>query len=505
MGTRTCFLPTSCLSLALLAILSAGSSAAAQAPPWGQALSFGGNGDDTASVIKVDRKSNKYVAGYFSGRVRFGNRILTSAGNADGFVMKFRSDGSFGWVAQIGGSDYDQAFDIGFDGDENVYVSGSITGNVTFGSVDHVDTIVHTNGNSMFLAKYDASGDLLWVETGQGDSGGDNEGFGVAVNPASGVVYMTGRAQGSTRFSSVNGRTCTLANGDGEWHAYLVKYDSHGNCQWLEQSAASGNSIAHKVAIDSNNNAYLVGWFEGGLTFTSRNGHSLSVQGYSPGPGGYPYPDDGFVAKFNSHGDAEWINHVGGWKAIANDVAVNPLTGEVTLTGFMSNINSGDSRAVTLVSSQPPGTTVNLGGGDYTTDGFLVTYDRDGVVESASRIGGPQTDAGTGVAYDAQGNLYVSGEFAGAVDFGGITLDGPAANNLFVLKFTGSTLDWAKMAPGGSDSNLENDARVAVNSATGKVFVAGPFEGSAIFGNTKLVSAGQQDIFYANIPASPPD
>ena len=493
------FLQSSFLQSSFFAAFLFSSLAIGQAPPWGQSLSFGGPGSDWGSVVKVDRRANKYVAGYFTGTVTFGTRTLTSAGDVDGYIMKFRSDGSFGWAVRLGGPGYDQAFDIGFDGNENVYVAGSLSGTATFESVHGAIQTINGSGNCMFLAKYDPSGDLQWVQIGVSDFGSNNEGFGVAVNPASGMIYMVGRASGSITFTSLNGRHCKLSNGDTDWHGYLVKYDTAGNCQWAEQDAAGGNSIAHKVAIDSANNAYLVGWFEGSITFSSRNGKTQTVQAYSP-TGDDPYPDDAFVTKYNSSGDLQWINHIGGWKGIANDVAVSPTAGNVTITGFIGNINTGDSRAETLVSSQPPGATINLGGGDFSYDIVLATYDGAGVVQSASRIGGKDTDDGSGVAYDAAGNLYVAGLFGNTVDFGGITLNGAGPNNLFVLKFTGSTLDWAKMAPGGATQNLENDSRLAVNSSTGKVFVTGAYTGSAIFGGTTLTSAGQEDIFLATIP-----
>src|SRR5580704_19169910 len=129
------FIPEHFLSLTLVAILALGHAAFSQAPPWGKALSFGGHGADIGSRVRVDRKNNKYVVGSFSGTADFGAKTLTSAGADDGFVMKFRSDGTFGWIVQIAGPDHDQAFDVGFDGNENLFVSGTITGDVTFSSV----------------------------------------------------------------------------------------------------------------------------------------------------------------------------------------------------------------------------------------------------------------------------------------------------------------------------------------------------------------------------------
>jgi hypothetical protein len=477
-------------------------SAIAQAPAWGKPLSFGGSGSDVGIVVGVDRRSNKYVGGYFSGQANFGGMTLNSAGDKDGYLMKFRSDGTLGWIIQIGGTDYDQVFDIGFDGNENLYVSGAFTDAATFGNNHGAPRAVSGSGESIFLAKYDPSGTLLWVQTGvSGD--GDNEGFGVAVNPASGILYMTGRAQGAVAFTSANGSSHTVP-GTGAWHMYLVKYDSAGNFQWGETNSASVNTIAHRVAIDSENNAYAVGWFEGDATFTSRDGKDQVLHGLSHPIQGPNFPDDAFVVKYNSHGDLQWVNDIGGYKAIANDVAAS-RDGKVSVTGFIGNINFGDSvQAHTVVSSQVPGTSIDLGGGHFTNpynpDVFIATYDSNGVAISARRIGGSRLDAAGGVAYDGAGSLYVSGTFGGTIDVDGTTLAGAGANNLFVLKFTGTSLDWAKMAPGAGNGATEGEPPLCVNPSTGKVFVTGRYFGAATIGSTTLHSKGAEDIFFASIP-----
>jgi hypothetical protein len=497
------------LSIFLLATLFAtvfsARTAYAQAPPFGRAIKFGGAGSDPLTVVRVDRRNNKYVAGDFSGTSTFGTTTFTSAGGTDGFVVKYRSDGSFGWAVQIGGGGYDQALDMGFDGNENVFVSGTFTDGAIFGSIHGTSKTVSGSGNNIFLAKYDPSGTLLWVQTGL-SGGGNNEGFGIAVNPASGVVYITGRAQGDLTFSSSNGHT-NVVGGPGNWHVYLVKYDSPGNFQWGEVNSSGINSFATAVAFDSADNAYVVGWFQGNVTFNSRDGHSLSATAFSD-PDGPAFPDDGFIVKYDSHGDLKWLNHIGGYRCIANDVRVAP-DGNISTAGFIGNINFGDTAALeTLLTSAPPGSTMSLGGGTYTNpynpDIFVATYDPSGVLLGATRIGGAKNDVAGGIAFDDAGNMYLSGMFGGTVDFGGTTLTGPKQSNLFVAKFTGSTLDWAKMATGAAiQGNFEGEPRLAVNRATGKVFVAGTFSGTAIFGGTTLTTPDDvQQVFATSIAGS---
>ena len=69
--------------------------------------------------------------------------------------------------------------------------------------------------------------------------------------------------------------------------------------------------------------------------------------------------------KYDGNGNAQWVNHIGGYKGIGSDVAVSP-SGDVSLVGFIGNINYGwTGGAETLVTSQPPRATLNLGGGDF--------------------------------------------------------------------------------------------------------------------------------------------
>src|SRR4029077_19936068 len=193
-----------------------------------------------------------------------------------------------------------------------------------------------------------------------------------------------------------------------------------GNFHWGETNEASPNSIPHKVAVDTANNAYVNGWFEGVSTFHSMDGNDVSVTGMSGPVGSYPdYPGDAFLTKYDSNGNLKWVNDIGGYKAIATDVAVAP-DGSVSMTGFIGNIEGTSAQMETIVTSQPPGSNVSLGGGQFTDpynrDLFIASYDNAGVLISASRIGAAQQDGGSGIAFDKQGNMYISGVFAGMVD-----------------------------------------------------------------------------------------
>jgi hypothetical protein len=482
-------------------------------------VSFGGSGSDSGSAVKVDAQGNRYVTGGFSSKAMFGDRVLDSAGGTDIFLAKIDRSGELRWLLQAGGAGDDVGQDIALDRAGNVYVTGSFTGSATFPSVHGPSKTVTGIGQTIFLAKYHPSGILAWVQTGAVPSDvANNEGFGVAVEPVTGTVFVTGRTQTQTTFSSSDGSE-HIVPGPGTWHMFLVKYDRDGNFQWGQSNEASPNCIPHKVAVDEHDNAYVTGWLEGATTFHSNDGHDLSITGLSPAQSTSDFPDDAFIVKYDDEGNAKWVNVIGGYKGIGTDIAVSG-DGKISITGFIGNIGGGTpSEAQTIATSQPGGTNINLGGGQLTTpynkDAFVATYDSAGVLLNARRIGGMQDDGGSGIAYDRRGNLYVTGVFQGTIDVEGQTLTGEKPFNLFVLKFRGRSrgeqresaataageLAWAKKADGPGRELFEQNPRMSV-TARGTVLVTGVYRNIAVFDAITLHSAGEEDIFLAQLNAA---
>jgi hypothetical protein len=494
-------------------------------PVWSHAFPFGGSsGTNIGQAVKVDRDGNSYVTGAFSATAHFNaqhtptgsgtGRSLTSAGGTDSFLAKYAPSGTLQWLIQMGGPGDDEGFDIAFDASRNVYVTGVFTDSATFHGLNNTNKTVTGNGQTIFLAKYSPSGVLAWVQTGTDSFGGSNNGYGVAVDPGTGSVYVTGVSQGDTTFSSSHGGLHSVS-GVGTWHMLLVKYDTAGNFQWGVTNAASPNTVGHKVAVDADNNAYVTGWMEGQTFFSSNDGHDLEVDGFSaPVQSAPDFPGDAFVVKYDENGNLQWVNHVGGYKAIGTDIATS-RDGRVSITGIIGNISDSPSQAATIVTSQPGGSDINLGGGQFTQpfnrDAFFATFDENGVLLAAQRFGGPQDDGGSGIAYDRHGNLILAGIFRGTISIEGSTLTGKDPYNLFIAKFSRDAvscvagfadhkLDWAVEADGPSSGDFENNPRIGL-TYQGGVMVTGSYQPTAQFGNLSLASTGSGDGFIAFLNA----
>jgi hypothetical protein len=298
----------------------------------------------------------------------------------------------------------------------------------------------------------------------------------------------------------------------------LAKYDTAGNFQWGVTNAASPNTVGHKVAVDADNNAYVTGWMEGQTVFYSNDGNDQTVNGFSGPVQTYPdYPGDAYVVKYDENGNLQWVNHVGGYKAIGTDIATS-RNGRVSITGIVGNIGDSASQSATIVTSQPGGNSINLGGGQITQpfnrDVFFATYDEDGVLLEAQRFGGPQDDGGSGIAYDRHGNLILAGIFQGTIAIEGSTLTGRDPYNLFVAKFSRTEmscvagvadhgLDWVAEADGPFSGDFENNPRIGLTKQGG-VMVAGSYPATAQFGSIALSSTGAPDGFVAFLNAPPP-
>lgn len=468
-----------------------GTSAVCAQSSWLQAVSFGGIGNDFGYAVKPGSDGSQYFAGEFGSAVQFGSTQLLSFGGQDGFLARRDSTGTVLWAVQVGGSSDDRALGLALDGNDNIYLTGMLYDNATFGSTDGKTLSANGNGYTIFLAKYSPSGVVAWVQTGVIPCRGCyNWGNGVAVEPTTGAVYVSAVSQTDTTFSSADG-TYHVVPGNGAWHMVLAKYDTNGIFYWGETDSAAPNSFGYTVAVDTQGSAYVVGWLENQTTFSSRDGHNITVTGFSPGQSDSNYPNDGYIAKYDRNGNAKWVNHFGGYIARANAVVVSPA-GAVTIVGDIGNINYGsEGEKTTVVSSQPPGINLNLGGGHYTNpynhDGIIATWDRAGVLKGVRRIGGKADEIGTGVAYDAGGLLWVSGTS---------TEVGNNQQDLHVLQFSGKNLV--------QDVSVANAAQnVATSglsvSAGGTVYLTGFYQGTATFGSTTLNSNGGFDIFVAEL------
>lgn len=129
---------------------------------------FGGGNSDSGQGILIDVSGNVLLTGIFtSPSITFGNTTKTNLGQNDIFLVKYDASGNILWAKFSGGLSSDIISDISTDASSNIVVTGYfLSSSITFGKT----TLTKTGSAAIFVAKYDASGNLLWAKSEGGTS-----------------------------------------------------------------------------------------------------------------------------------------------------------------------------------------------------------------------------------------------------------------------------------------------------------------------------------------------
>jgi hypothetical protein len=466
---------------------------------WAKRAGGASTGDAGLSTA-VDGLGNIYATGIIRGSVTFGQgeanqTTLTSAGGDDMFVAKYDSTGALQWAKSAGGTGLDRGLSIAADGSGNIYVSGLFNGSATFGLGEvNETTLTSAGGNDIFVAQYDSSGALLWVNRAGGT--GSDQGLSIAVN-GFGNIYVTGLFNGSATFGQGQTNQTTLASA-GSDDIFVAQFDSSGTLQWVNRAGGAGSDQGVSVTADGAGNSYLTGFFSGSATFAQgqANQTTLTTAG----------DRDIFVAKYDSIGTLMWAKRSGGSGTDRGFTITVDGSGNSYLSGLFNG-------SATFGQGQPNQTTLTSLGLD---DIFVAQYDSSGVLQWVKGAGGTGSDGGVGIAVDGSGNSYLTGWFngithPGTATFGSgepneTTLTSAGDRDIFVVKFDSTgLLQWATRAGAGGKST-DQGMGIAVDGSGG-VYTIGYFgdnvaAASATFGQgetnqTTLTSAGGTDIFVA--------
>jgi hypothetical protein len=139
----------------------------------------------------------------------------------------FAQSAAYQWAKRMGGSDSDQGNAIATDANGNVYVTGDFEGTADFDPSAGTANLTSTGTLDIFLAKYDASGNLLWANRMGGQL--TDRGNSLAVD-GSGNVVVTGGFRGIVDFDPSVG-TANLTS-VGNQDIFVAKYDASGNYLW---------------------------------------------------------------------------------------------------------------------------------------------------------------------------------------------------------------------------------------------------------------------------------
>lgn len=364
------------------------------------------------------------------------------------------------WANSAGSNAYDFSHAVAVDLSGNSYTTGEFGGDsIRFGTATLYNSSPGIGRKDFFLAKYSASGAVLWSRSGVGYY---DESCASVATDAAGNVYVTGYyssdsvALGSTVLHSVFPGWSIFLDKD----IFIAKYNSAGTLLWLQRAGTIYDDLPTGITVDAAGDVYVTGSFAGDtIRFGSTLLHNSS--------GGYS--TDVFLAKYSSAGVPLWARSAGGYGLDAANVVKTDRLGNVFIGGkFTSDTFRIGSAAL-----------VNDSAG--TEDVFIAGYNSSGGFLWANTAGGVRDDEAISLATDTTGNVYLAGTFrSSSIQFGTYTLPKTAATtthgDIFLVKFSpGGVILWAKKAGG-----IYNDwlSSVAIDTSS-YVYITGEFNTSS--------------------------
>lgn len=332
----------------------------------------------------------------------------------------------------------------------------------------------HGGNRDVIVASFDSSGKALWLEAlGGKDAESDvakDHGNAIAVD-SKGNVYVTGSFHGSQAFL---GKSPVASKGLND--VFVTSFTSAGQCRWQKAFGGPGDDEGRGIAVDSQDNVYVIGGFQYNVDFGGGPLKATNTQ-------------DSFITSFTSTGGYRWQKLLHGTQSVVGQAIAVDDKGHIYVTGrFGGQADLGSSAALSSHGGQ---------------DAFVAKLRAsDGAFLQRRALGGKAYDVGQAIAVGPKGHVYVTGIFSGQADLGGSSpvrsKDNFATDSFDV--FVASLDDqlafrWQEMLGG---QNEDWSQAIAVD-ARGTVYVTGYFRDRLVYGSQSYTSKGETDIFLWKI------
>lgn len=297
--------------------------------------------------------------------------------------------------------------------------------------------IIHVNFTQLWTRQF---GTLL-----------DDVGSGITTD-STGNVIVAGTTSGE-----LDGQT-NLGMSD----VFITKYSSDASPVWTKLFGSGNSDYGHAVAVDSNDNIYVVGSTLGTLF----DGEPTDGAG------------DGFISKFDASGNRAWTRLIStaGTSDSAYTVAVD-ANDNIYVAGETSGALNGETHTLSY-------------------DAFLVKYDVNGNIIWTRLLGTTGQETAYGVSVDITGNVYVTGYTDGVLGVDPSPGDPVINADAFVSKFdTSGALQWTTQL----GTSCAEWAKGITVDASDNISIVGKIYQCALPGNS---ANGLYDAFLAKLDAS---
>lgn len=365
---------------------------------------------------------------------------------------------SWQWAKSSVGHTNDYAGGLDIDAQGNSYITGKFYDSISFGAT----TLASPGTWSVYIAKYDLNGAVLWVKSACSAANIKVTGI---CRDRFGNLSIVGLYSDSASFGTNSPTTLYSVAG---YDAFVASYDANGDLRWARSIGDTGYDYGSAIHADTNGRLYITGDFH----ISAYNGSASQV----------------FVACYDSSGNNAWLLHEPDYHNFhqGNDLAVNSDGTSYIAGQFFDTLRFSP--------------TVAIGAGNIEANIFLMKVDKDGNIDWMQRGGsaGGYT-AATAIDVDTAGNSYITGFYHGTIILGALSLNGPAgtSDDVFVAKCdSAGNYVWVNKASG--PWNLDNGVHISC-AKDGSIYVAGNFQTQLTLDTVNISNPNQPDIFIARM------
>jgi gliding motility-associated-like protein len=298
------------------------------------AKSMGGMSEDWGCSIAADPFGNIYCCGHYNQSADLdpgpGVCNVTTANSAF-FIVKLNNAGNFIWGRSMGFGDIFSYVDyqIKCDRKGNIYTTGRFDNTADFDPGPLVYNMTTAGLNTdVFIQKLDSAGNFIWAKSIDGSQLEVCNSFAIDKNNN---IYTTGFFTGTADFDPGPG----IANLSTSYTAgFIQKLDVNGNFLWAAFTGSDSTTvIPTSIDVDTNNDAYVTGWFYRTIDFDPGAGTSfLSTADSSTSV---------YIQKLDATGNFCWAKSMGthNYYSVSNSIVVDDKNNIYTTGSFSDTVD----------------------------------------------------------------------------------------------------------------------------------------------------------------------
>lgn len=334
------------------------------------------------------------------------------------------------WIQTLKGNSIDYVSKIVVDQQANVYGIGYFR--------DSIAQLQSRGNEDVFIFKYDANGQLLWLKQLGGI--GEDLGKDIAINK-NGELFITGHYRNTLYYD--NDSLVSQGNTD----IFVAKLDLQGNISWIKSIGNHRFETGTSIACDALGNSYVGGTFEDSLSIDNQN-----LQSYGS--------LNNLIIQLDPSGNLNWHNSLG-TPTFDNlkDIQLDD-NGNVYIVGHFRAILSGSLGQLTSNGDQ---------------DALLLKLDVNGQLLWWKKLGSPLADFGFALKVRPP-YIYWTGVHQDTMLVNGVPQVSEGEFDAFLIQadLQGNT-NWIQYVGGLDDSKAFD----LVPTADGHITLVGYFEGTA--------------------------